>query len=237
MRILGSFGVKQSATARKRFRAFSMKYPVLIGIACLLFLVGLFEPIAAVGQANAAKLEREAFQALNEARTNPKLFARYIIEFRKRYQGKSIQYAGNVSVTTEEGTKAVDEAIEFLQAAQPIEPLTLSPLLSKAAAGLALEQSKNGKTGHNGANGSTMVSRIEAEANWSGSLGENIQYGMVANGREIVIQLMIDDGVPSRGHRTNMMKPGFRAVGLSVSTHPEYQIVCVMDFATSATPK
>ena len=41
------------------------------------------------------------------------------------------------------------------------------------------------------------------------SSGENISYGS-PDGEDVVESLFIDDGIPSRGHRDNLMDPNFR---------------------------
>jgi uncharacterized protein YkwD len=51
-----------------------------------------------------------------------------------------------------------------------------------------------------------MVSRVERYAAWSGSIAENIDMGNSAS-VDIVIALIVDDGVPTRGHRNNLFDP------------------------------
>ena len=62
-----------------------------------------------------------------------------------------------------------------------------------------------------------------------GYTGENISYGD-DNARNIVIQLLVDDGVPSRGHRKNILNFKFDEVGVSVGKHSGYGSMCVIDF-------
>jgi uncharacterized protein YkwD len=52
-----------------------------------------------------------------------------------------------------------------------------------------------------------MVSRVEKYGSWSGSIAENIDMGN-SNSVDIVIALIVDDGVPTRGHRNNIFDPG-----------------------------
>jgi uncharacterized protein YkwD len=40
---------------------------------------------------------------------------------------------------------------------------------------------------------------------WANQLAENLAYGKVSSGKEYVINMYIDDGVPRRSHRKNML--------------------------------
>ena len=47
----------------------------------------------------------------------------------------------------------------------------------------------------------------------------------------IVVSLLVDDGVPSRGHRHSILNGTFKVVGVAVGTHPKYRDMCTIDFA------
>lgn len=54
---------------------------------------------------------------------------------------------------------------------------------------------------------------------------------IATSARNVVKQLVVDDGVASRGHRANIFNDGFLIVGLAFGDHPVYRSVCVQDFA------
>lgn len=168
---------------------------------------------------------------LNLARTSPEMYLGVIQEHRSRFRGNNFLIADNVTmIQTVEGIAAVDEAIRFLSAQRKLSELTWSQGLACAAAQLASEQSQNGETGHFGIISGDMQKRIERHGKWIGSIGENIGYGP-SDPRLSVIQLIVDDGVRDRGHRTNIYNDKFKMVGISCGLHPMYGSMCVMDFA------
>jgi len=75
-----------------------------------------------------------------------------------------------------------------------------------------------------------MQTRIEKYGRWMRTIGENVAYG-TTGGKDLVLQLFIDDGVKSRGHRANIMKPEFVSLGTWSSTHKTYRHETVFDYA------
>lgn len=66
---------------------------------------------------------------------------------------------------------------------------------------------------------------------WTGYIGENISYGSVS-ALDVMLALMIDDGVPNRGHRVNIFKTEFRTVGVFTGYHNGYRTMTTLDYAT-----
>jgi hypothetical protein len=60
-------------------------------------------------------------------------------------------------------------------------------------------------------------------------VGENIYYGPYTP-LEIVIQLLIDEGIEDLGHRKNLLSPKFNSIGVSIKPHKTYEYNCVMGF-------
>ncbi len=44
------------------------------------------------------------------------------------------------------------------------------------------------------------------------------------------MQLLIDDGVPSRGHRTNIFKNDFKIIGAWGGSHTKYKTCTVINY-------
>ena len=60
-------------------------------------------------------------------------------------------------------------------------------------------------------------------------VGENCSYGY-ERAIDIVITLLIDEGVKDRGHRRNILNERFNSVGVSIRPHRRYRVNCVTDF-------
>lgn len=53
----------------------------------------------------------------------------------------------------------------------------------------------------------------------------------------MVIQLIVDDGVSSRGHRHNIFNPAFKVVGIFSGPHKQYDTMTTIDYAGGFTKK
>jgi uncharacterized protein YkwD len=178
--------------------------------------------------------ENQVLVELNKVRTNPARYAQeYITPLLTRFTNED----PNIRVTddgrnlmTDEGPKAVKECIAELKKAMAVPPLKPSKGMSKAAKDHNRDQGPAGRIGHQGFDNSDPFTRMNRYGTWQSIAGENISYGE-SSAREIVIQLLIDDGVANRGHRTNIMEEKFLVVGIAVGTHKFYDWMCTMDLA------
>ena len=170
---------------------------------------------------------------MNFARQNPSLYARYLAELRPHYHGRLLVLPGHTKIFTKEGLGAVDEAIRFLRAAQPRPPLKLSAGMSRTAADHCAEQASDG-VGHGEKDFSNPASRMNRYGTWGAPLGENIAYGKTS-ARDIVIALIIDDGLPERKRRKNIFNRSFNYAGVGYGPHARFGSVCSIAFAGSYT--
>ena len=185
----------------------------------------------AAGSEFLGDLEKDVILHLNMARTDPARYAQDFIEPRMEYfSGEMYRELEETSLITREGAQAVEECVSDMEDTEVMMPLLPSEGISLAALDHVQDLSLTGDTGHIGSDRSEFSTRIERYGQWLISIGEVISYGPTT-GREIVVGLLIDDGVPDRGHRTSILNPDFSLVGIAIEEHPAYGNVCVIEFA------
>ena len=120
------------------------------------------------------------------------------------------------------------EAISAVRAQAPVASLSLNAALVSSARDHAKDQARTGAIGHTGSDGSTTIVRVNRYATWQISIAENIDYQPMVRGRDVIESLLVDDGVPDRGHRRNIYQSSARLVGIACGPHPKYEAMCVI---------
>ena len=175
-------------------------------------------------------LERAVIHEINLARMAPKDYASFLEQFKKYYHGKLIKLPNETSILTKEGVGALVEAVQFLRSMKSVPLFSPSKGMSLAAKDHVKDQGRLSAGQHKGSDGSQPWDRVNRYGIWEKSIGENISYGS-DKARNIVMYLIIDDGVLSRGHRKNLLNPDFRVIGVACGHHATYETVCVITFA------
>jgi uncharacterized protein YkwD len=149
-------------------------------------------------------MDKEMIKEINFVRQYPQVYASIVA---KHLADESNSWSG----LSKEEYEAGVELMEELKVMTPSQLLYPKQCVYEAAKKHGEDCKKRGFTNHTGSDGSSPFSRISSFCrNLSGN--ENI-VGGCKNARTLVIQLLIDGGISSRGHRYNMLNPSWKYVG------------------------
>ncbi len=118
--------------------------------------------------------------------------------------------------------------INTLERRKSAPPLRPSPNLWGAALSHAIISGITGTEGHQGFNARIFIFQPFSFGNMT---GENCDYG-ARKGLDIALDLLIDEGVPSLGHRKNILDPEFARVGGARFLHRGYTWNAVYDYSS-----
>lgn len=218
-----------------------LRFPALL-LTSLSLLLSL-TPLQGLSQAQMggddyalSSLEKAVLDEMNLARTDPAQYATYLEAQRNYYKGKSYKRPGSLPIDTIEGAAALEEAIKFLRTAKPLPAFQLSKGMCMGAKDQSFDQSKTGDVSHQGKDKTFSWDRVARYGQWKNPISENIAYDS-GTARDIVINLIVDDGVPSRGHRNNIFNGSYVVAGVSCGHHPLFGGMCVCTFAGGFTEK
>jgi hypothetical protein len=150
--------------------------------------------------------EKDIFLYNNLARMYPKKFHKLYLDYCQR-RGTSHMMDNHYYKTLSEG----------LLNNQPASALLPDRPMFELAECWAKESGETGIIGHD---------RTTCQ---KGYWAENCAYGN-SRGLDIVMQLLIDYGVESLGHRRNMLNPNYKGMGTAIRPHKGYGTCAVQDF-------
>ena len=85
-------------------------------------------------------------------------------------------------------------------------------------------------TDHIGSDGSNITDRIEKYCEWDGIVGENLDFGF-REGSNIVMNMIMDDGVKERCQRRNIFNREYNYIGVGAGPHKKFGICIVVGYA------
>jgi uncharacterized protein YkwD len=135
-------------------------------------------------------------------------------------------------VQTKEGSAAVAEAVQCLMSTTPLPRLELSEGISSACQRHVDDIGRSGGIGHEMSDGTTLVQRVESVGEWRGNLVEILDFGSF-DAREVVFNLLIDDGLPTRFHRTALLTESYNNIGIGFGSHEKYDTTVVIVLASN----
>lgn len=216
-----------SGAARYARRMFA----VLCRIAPAAILAALLAQAASL--AAPSSFERDVFDELNYFREDPSDYANELRGYRARFDGKLLRGADEdeIDIMTNEGVVAVDEAIRALRGEGARSTLIWSDALQRAAADHVAGQSRSGAVGHYS---DRLGPGERMKARGGGPyVNEVITYGHHSP-TGVIHQLLIDDGVPGRGHRFSLLRTDHLYAGVACGRHARYRTMCVILMSPTA---
>jgi len=168
----------------------------------VLILICAISSIMSNAQSVPTERELEMIKEINHVRTNPIEYSKFLNAY--------LDYWG-----VEDSVKAIaKELIHILQKMRPLRSMQFSKQLHKAAI-------KHGK----------WMKEQDSFEHSENDFAENLVSGDSIV-RFAVISLLIDDGVPSRGHRLNILNPLFTNVACHeiIGLVDEYNFVFIQEF-------
>ena len=157
-------------------------------------------------------------------------------EHLKYFKGDILHRPKEIPTQTYEGPQAVEEAIQFLKKQKPLDALTFDERLGKACEDHVRDMGQKGLLSHDSSDGKSMSDRVELYCEWDNSCGENIDVGS-KTGQDVIVNLIIDDGIENRGHRINIFKPDYKYMGIASGTHREFDTITVLDYVGGVREK
>jgi uncharacterized protein YkwD len=145
--------------------------------------------------------EKNAVLVTNLARVNPKLFLKVVVH---DYVNNSYEVAPN--------NPYVLSLQRNLETMQLLPPLKVEKVLNEVALSHAVYCGKRGEIDHK--NFEKRCAIIQQKLK-HGYVGENCGYGWDA-GLDFVMDLLIDEGISSLGHRKNLLNSRFTSIGVSI---------------------
>ena len=120
----------------------------------------------------------------------------------------------------------------FLKTVAKLDSYKFSESLAKPAHVQLKDLQENNSFGHFGKDGSNLPARISRFGSLPINYAENITY-YVDLPKEIVMTMIIDDGIAGRGHRKNLFSQSFKVVGIAYGKGSGREGLCVTVFANS----
>ena len=122
-----------------------------------------------------------------------------------------------------------------LKAVKDLKMLIPEKSLMEAAAYHANDMYRNNFFDHTSSDGTSFGDRVYSYYGGN-AIAENISAGM-STALGVVMQLLVDDGVSTLGHRKNILGAKYSAIGIKTGQHKQWRTVTVQDFGDKVITK
>ena len=186
-------------------------------------------------QLNLDEIEKELFKLHNKIREDPQSYIPKLKDYLKYFRNKIYHPPNEDPIQTYEGPEAFEDAIQFLKTQKPVGPLELNENIVYACRDHVNDMGEKGLTSHEGTTTKNISERLEKYCEWDGACSESIDFGF-KTAENILINLLVDDGVNNRYQRLNIFNDKFKYIGIAIGSHREYGICVVIGYAINIRP-
>ncbi|MCL6524437.1 MAG: CAP domain-containing protein [Thermoflavifilum sp.] len=164
-------------------------------------------------------MEKAILEVINRMRSHPAAFYTQVIEPYVRQKPTAIHFTHSY----------VHSLRKEMLALSALPPLVENDTLQQTALELARDivEHQGGRLSHNTSQGLDFAQRFQQAGIGCGA--ENLYTGTHRTAEDVVADWLIDQGVPSLGHRKNLLHSSYTRAGLVVLTNPKGQIWVVLD--------
>jgi hypothetical protein len=159
-----------------------------------------------------------------------KFYYTFLEDYINNYNAKVRQYRNYNELRITRNNSYYTSLLKHLRGIKNLQVFYPDDKLTTLSRSHAQDLNRNNLDTHESSNGDKFSKRLSKYFP-NKSMSENIDFGY-SNSLDIVCHLLLDCGVPSLGHRFNLLDQKYKlnTVGVSIQPHPSYSWCAVIDF-------
>ena len=164
-----------------------------------------------------------------------KFYYTFLEDYINTYNAKVRQYRNYNELRITRNNSYYTSLLKHLRGIKNLQMFYPDDKLTSLSRNHAQDLNRNNLDTHESSNGDKFSKRLSKYFP-NKAMSENIDFGY-SNSLDIVCHLLLDCGVPSLGHRFNLLdqKHKLNTVGVSIQPHPSYTWCAVIDFVAQPT--
>lgn len=167
---------------------------------------------------------------INRVRADPGCYIPILEQYMTYFKENNIlEKPNSIRIETYEGVNAYEEAIKHLKKQRPAHTLTFDESIFKACIDHVKDMGVKGLFSHDGTDGKNVAERLEKYLEWEKACCESIAIGS-QTGVEVVVSMLVDDGVPSRIHRDHIFRQEMNYFGVAAGYHRIFKHIVVINY-------
>ncbi|KRT16079.1 hypothetical protein ASU31_11300 [Pedobacter ginsenosidimutans] len=159
-----------------------------------------------------------------------KFYYTFLEDYINNYNAKVRKYRNYNELRITRNNSYYTSLLKHLRGVKNLQLFYPDDKLTSLSRSHAQDLNRNNLDTHESSNGDKFSKRLSRYFP-NKAMSENIDFGY-SNSLDIVCHLLLDCGVPSLGHRFNLLDQKYKlnTVGVSIQPHPSYTWCAVIDF-------